>query len=207
MTRRLLNAGLYLLLGLINMVYGGQPIQGVEDRVEVANVRFNTLRPPDGSDDNWFEVDIELDARPAASSPGRVTKQLRVVARLAYDRPGSENGRRWEFFRASGELVGLAAGRAHVRFYLPPEIVKRDSLGGAPEFWEVTLSGESLVQQNPPGRKSPSLSVAEVQQGFRDKIATEGQANDGILQVQYLTPFATAYPRSTPTYVRHEAWR
>ena len=207
MTSRLCNAGLYLLLGLTNMAWGAQPIPGAEDRVEVANVRFNTLRPPDGSSDNWFEVDIELDVRPAASSPGRVTKQLRVVARLAYDRPGGENSRRWEFFRASGELVGLAAGRAHVRFYLPPEIVKRDSLAGAPEFWEVAISGKSLAQQNPPGRMSPGLSVAEVQQGFRDKLATEGQANDGLLQVQYMTPFATAYPRSTPTYVRHEAWR
>lgn len=193
-------------LMVAGLVWAGTGL-AAEDRVEVTNVRFNTLRPPDGGTDNWFEMDIELEARPASTSPGRATERVLVVAMLAYDRPGPDNVRRWEFFRASAELVALTAGRAHVRFYLPPEIVRRDSLAGAPQYWEVTVTGESLTGDAPITRTSAALSTAAVRQGFHDKMAGEGPANDGVMQPQYLTPFATGYPRATPTFVRREAWR
>lgn len=196
-----------ILAGLIvAMLMGTASIQAAEDQADVVNVRFNALRPPDGSD-NWFEMDVEIEARPATDTSGRVTGRMRVTAMVAYERPAPGNTRRWEFFRANGELVGLVSGRTHVRFYLPPEIVKRDALSGALGYWEVTLTGDSLAADKPIGSKSSALNNAEVYRGFHDKIASEASANDGVMQLQYMTPFADAYPRATPTYVRRDAWR
>jgi len=196
-----------LSLAIGAMISGSSQLTGAEDRIEITSVRFNNSRPPDGALNNWLELDVELDARPSSAMVGRLIEHVRIVAMLGYDLPQSDKSRRWEFFRAIAELVGMTAGRVHVRFYLPPEIVERDSLVGAPEYWLITVQGESLNQDKPLQRHSSTLSDDEVRQGFLDKTASEASKNDGVLQSQYLTPFLFAYPRSTPTYVRREAWR
>lgn len=181
------------------------PARAADDRVEVAAVRFNAL-PPEGAIDPWYEMDVELDAQPATDRPERITRRLEVQALVGYDVPGAHAGeRRWVFFRAAARLVGLAPGRAHVRFYLPPEIVRRDRLGGAPKFWEVQLAGEGLEPVDSPNRYPPALAGEPVRREFQAKVAADGAANDGVLQPQYLTPFANAYPRSTPGFIRKEA--
>ena len=196
------------LLGLCaTLCWGSAPALAAADKALVSNVRFATLRPPDGSTDNWLEMAVEIDAQPAANTTGRVTGRVRVTAMLGYERPAPGNTRQWQFFRAQAELVGLVSGRTHVRFYLPPEIVRRDALAGAPGYWDVTVTGESLESETVIGRRSPTLEADEVYRGFRDKVASEGTANDGVMQPQYLTPFREAYPRATPTFVRREAWR
>jgi hypothetical protein len=85
-------------------------------------------------------------------------------------------------------------------------VVRRDNLVGAPEYWEVVVTGESLLTDRPVTRTSPALARADVLQGFHDKMAGEGTVNDGVLQPQYLTPFSSAYPRATPSFVRRETW-
>jgi len=179
----------------------------VEDSVEVAGVRFATLRAPEGSTDNWWEMDIELEARPIADRTGRLTPPIRVEALLGYERPIAGGERRWEFFRSSVELVGLGAGRWHVRFYLPPEIVRRDGLAGGPKFWEVALAGEGMVTGRSSSGMAPALADEIVRRSFREKIAAEGPINDGVLQPQSMTPFWLAYPRATSTSVRRDAWK
>ncbi len=100
--------------------------------------------------------------------------------------------------------MALEAGRTNVRFYLPPEIVKRDQLHGDPRYWgvEITAAGKAL----PPGRAAyaTSLASAEQRKAFQTRATAAAAANDGILQPQYLTPFAHEYPRATPTFVRHD---
>jgi hypothetical protein len=58
-----------------------------------------------------------------------------------------------------------------------------------------------------PNRIAPALANAEARRGFQEKMTADGAANDGLLRPQYLTPFVSAYPRSTPSFVRREAWR
>jgi hypothetical protein len=179
-----------------------------EDQVNVAAVRFHALPPPDGSAEDWFEMEVELDARPAPGRPGRITHRFRIDAYLASEAPGpAGSGRRWAFYRATAEVAGLSPGRAHVRFYLPPEIVKRDGVAGVPKYWAVDLNGDGVAPPELLNRIAPALENAETRRGFQEKIALDGAANDGLLRPQYLTPFAGAYPRSTPSFVRREAWR
>lgn len=195
-----LSMGLWLAAGVW--------LQAVEDRVEVAAVQFATVRAPDGNDGTWLEMAVELEARPAAERAGRVTAPLRVEALLAHETPATAGEpRRWVFYRAAAELVGLPAGRAQVRFYLPPVILQRDRLTGAPRFWEIVSSGRELAPAASERRLAPALAEAGVHRNFREKIAAEAPANDGILLPQYLTPFATDPRRGAPAVVRREAWR
>lgn len=196
---------------LLSAVLGGavgRELQAVEDRVEVAAVQFATARPPDGGDGAWLEVAVELEARPAAERTGRVTGPLRVEALLAHESPATAGEpRRWVFYRSAAELVGLPAGRTQVRFYLPPVVLQRDRLSGAPRFWEIVLAGAELAPPVSERRLAPALADAAASRSFREKIAAEAPANDGILLPQYLTPFATDARRAAPAFVRKEGWR
>lgn len=194
------------LIALVTLSLGTASTRGEEpgDQVEVTAVHFRPVTPADGSAESWYEMQIELAARPAPQRSGRVTRRVRIEARLAYDVPGAGGERHWEFYRGSAEVIGFAAGRTAVRFYLPPIIVQRDRLGDAPRYWEVVLSGEGLAPGNPLNRQAPALKDETVRRAFHEKLATIGAGNDGILQPQYLTPFASAYPRATPDFVRRE---
>lgn len=182
---------------------GAATVRAAGDQVEVAGVQFQSVRPPDGSANNWYEMDVQLDARPDPHQPGRITRPLQVTFALGYTVPATDGPRHWEFYRCTAGLVGLPAGRAHVRFYLPPEIVRRDLLGNAPAYWAVRLEGRSLLPPlSPQQAYAPALLDPKVRADFEAKVGAEGAANDGILQPQCLTPLAAAYPLSTPTMVR-----
>ena len=174
------------------------------EEVEVSTVRFTpNVRAMSGA--NWFEADVVLDVRPGPGAPGRMVSRVRVALAVEFELPGIAGGeRRTECFRAEAECVALDAGRADVRFYLPPELVKRDQLHGDPRWWgvEVTAGGRPV----PPGRASYSgtLTTPDARKNFQTRAAAAAAANDGLLQPQFLTPFANDYPRATPSFVRRE---
>jgi hypothetical protein len=175
------------------------------EEVEVSAVRFTNLRAPTGAMGNWFESEVALNVRPAPGSPGAMVSRVRVAVLLGFELPAVAGGeRRTEYYRAEAECAALEAGRADVRFYLPPELVKRDQLHGDPKFWltEITAGGRAQA----PGRAGASVTLAnaEARKNFRSRGANAAAANDGLLLPQYLTPFAGEYPRATPSYVRHE---
>ena len=168
-------------------------------------VKFTNLRAPTGSIGNWYEADVALAVRPTPSPSGRMVARVRVTLTLGFELPAPAGGeRRLEYYRAEAECVALETGRADVRFYLPPELVKRDQLHGDPKFWGVELAagGKTL----PAGRASysTSLPAAEARKNFQTRAATAVAINDGLLQPQYLTPFVNDYPRATPSFVRRE---
>lgn len=173
--------------------------------VEVSAVRFTGVRPPNGGAGTWVEADVQLNVRPAPGSPRDMVSRVRVSLLIGYELParaGSE--RRIEHYRAEAECVALEAGRADVRFYLAPEIVKRDQLTADPKFWgvELAVGGRPI----PAGRiaYAGSLPSAEQRKNFQTRGGAAAAANDGLLQPQFLTPFAHEYPRATPTFVRRE---
>ena len=174
--------------------------------VEVTTVRFANLRAPTGSVGNWYEADVALEVRPAPSTTGRMVARVRVTLTLGFELPAPPGGeRRMEFYRAEAECVALETGRADVRFYLPPELVKRDQLHGDPKLWgvEIAVGGKAV----PAGRAGyvPALAGADARKSFQTRAAATVAATDGLLQPQYLTPFVNEYPRATPTFVRREA--
>jgi hypothetical protein len=173
--------------------------------VEVSVVKFSGARPSPEATGGWLEADIALNVRPAPGSPGAMVARVRVLLTLGFELPGQAGGeRRIEHYRAEAECVALEPGRADVRFYLPPEIVKRDQLHGDPKYWGIELIAGGRPQL--PGRAAyaASLPTTEQRKNFQAHAATAAAPNDGLLLPQYLTPFAGDYPRATPSFVRRE---
>lgn len=179
--------------------------------VEVTSVRFSNQRAPasltgSSGGGNWLEAEVQLGVRPPPGSPGQMVSRVKVALLVGFELPAVAGGeRRLEHFRAEAECVALDSGRADVRFYLPPEIVKRDGLHGDPKYWgvELTVAGKPVVAART--AYASSLASADQRKNFQSKASQAAAANDGILQPQYLTPFAGQYPRATPSFVRRDA--
>ncbi len=176
------------------------------EEVEVALVRFAAARAPGGGSQPWLEAEVVIQARPAPGAPGQMVSRVRVALLLGFEVPGPAGAdRRLDHYRADAECVALEPGRTSVRFYLPPELVKRDGLRGEPRYWGVELGvGGKPV---PAGRSAyaTSLATPEQRRAFQQRGGTAAAAQDGLLQPQYLTPFASDYTRAAPSFVRREA--
>lgn len=172
--------------------------------VEVANFRANQVRPGNGGP-AWLEMTLSLNVRPTGGAPAPFVSAVRVALLIAFELPGAAGGpRRVQAYAATVECVALEPGRTEVRFYLPPEVVKRDQIRGDPKNWgvELTAGGETL----PAARTaySANLATPAARTDFQRRAGPAAVANEGILQPQHLTPFALEYPRSTPSVVRRE---
>lgn len=180
-------------------------LRAAEQEVEVTTVRFMNVRAPTGSNGTWLEADITLNVKPVVGNPSQMVSRVRVTLLTGFELPGTASGeRRLEHFRAEAECVALEPGRVEVRFYLPPEIVKRDQLHGDPKYWgiELAVGGKALA----PTRAAyvAALATAEQRKNFQTRGSAAAAANDGVLQPQFLTPFVNEYPRATPTFVRRD---
>lgn len=172
--------------------------------VEVASLRCNAARPANGGAP-WLEVNVLLNVRPSPGSPAQMVSRVRVGVLLAFELPAPAGStRRLEAYAGAVECVALEPGRAEVRFYLPPELVKRDQLRGDPKFWgvELIVGGQPV----PPGKGAWSAGLASpaARREFQQRTAASAAANEGLLQPQHLTPFALEHPRNTPSVVRRE---
>lgn len=190
-----------LLFPLLALATPGGSVAAAE--VEVAAVKFSHQRPPGGAAGNWLEAEVALNVRPVGGGAGQMVSRVRISLLLGFELPGPAGGeRRLEYYRAEAECVALESGRASVRFFLPPEIVKRDGLHGDPRYWGVELSAGGRVLAAGKAAYSLSLPGAEQRKNFQTRGVAAAASNDGILLPQYLTPFVLAYPLSTPTFVR-----
>lgn len=172
--------------------------------VEVSGVRFKLARPSVGAQAEWLEADVELEARPTPAHPARMLSRVRIILVLRFEVGSAEGVVRTECFRASAEAVALSSGRSHVRFYLPPEILRRDAARGEPRYWRAEAVVDGHVQPAGRARFSSSLSTSEARRNFVEVSDGEAAVNDGILLPQYLTPFAGDHPATTPNFVRRE---
>lgn len=178
-------------------------LPGRAQEVEVTAVRFNRVRPSIGANANWLEAAVALNVRPSPGSAGQMVERVRVALLLGYEVTASRGERRAFYYRSDAECVALESGRTDVRFYLPPEIVRRDQVQ-EPRWWGVELSvGGRPV---PAGRAAypAALATAEQRRSFQTRAGADAVANDGVLLPQYLTPFANDYTRATPSFVRRE---
>lgn len=171
--------------------------------VEVSAVKFDELR---AGRDTWVEAAVDLAVRPGGRAvSGRFVDRVRVTLNLGAEATNEKGEKSTVFFRASSEAITIEGGRAFFRFYLPPELVKRDKL--RPEFYVVEL--EVGGRQLPPARANASSNItsAEMLKNFLAKVSSEGGANDGMLMPQHLTPFALDSQRPAPTMLRRESQR
>jgi len=168
--------------------------------VEVRAVKFGQVRAPAGGD-SWTEAVVELGITPAVEGGAyaRWADNVRVSLSLGLRTRGGD----FAFFRASAEAVALEAGRASIRFYLPPEIARREQLGSVePHAWLVELSVKGKALTPAPGQASAVLATPEALRSFKDCVARSSTLNDGVLVPQAESPFATAYAGDTPSVVR-----
>ncbi len=171
-------------------------LKGEPARVEVAAVRFTTLSPSGNSALTWQETEIEVNVRPSTGKgENRFANRVKVTLTIAEDNPTGERS----YYRTSAEAVALEVGRSNIRFYLPPEIVRRDKLHSEPKLYavEISTSGQAMA----PSKFSSNAPDATV---FLSKAVEEAKRNNGILLPQYLTPFAYDSNKPAPVFVRLE---
>jgi hypothetical protein len=174
--------------------------------IDVMNVKFNGVRANTGS---WYEAEIELQPRgPQPTDNRNFINRVKVTFSLGIFSVKAPPSSRVPdtFYRASAEAVAIetSGGKTVFRFYLPPEIVKRDQISGDQKFYmvEVFVDGKALPLSK--GNVSSTMNSAVLVDGFRNKVSSDAGANDGIMLPQYLTPFATTGSPPAPSYIRLE---
>jgi len=168
--------------------------------LDVRAVKFATVRAPGGGA-TWTEAVVELGITPSTDGGAyaRWADNVRVTLSLGVRKRSGD----YEFFRASAEAVALEAGRASIRFYLPPEIARREQLGSVePYAWLVELTVKGKAVTPVPGHASTVLASPEALRSFKDRVARSSTLNDGVLVPQAESPFAAAYADETPSWVR-----
>ncbi len=173
--------------------------------IEVSVARFGSARAPGGATEPWLEAELVLAVNVPPDSGSRAISRVGVALTLGWELPATAGGfRRMDYYRAEAECVALATGRANVRFYLPPELVKRDQLRGTPKLWTVdlTVAGQAIPAAK--ANQAAALADGSARRAFLSTAAAAALANAGLLLPQYLTPFAGEYPRATPSFVRRE---
>jgi hypothetical protein len=167
--------------------------------IAVRTVEFAMVRPPNGGD-AWLEAVVELDVRgtPGAGVYARFADRVEVAFALSVRRRDGE----FEFFRASAEAVSLEAGPAYFRFYLPPEIVRREQLGTDAAAFAIDLACKGRPLAAGAENVSALLRSPEALRSFRDRVARAAPFNDGVLVPQFESPFASQYGGRTPSFVR-----
>ena len=173
--------------------------------VEVSVSRFGSARAPGGATEPWFEAELVLAVNVPPDSGSRAISRVGVALTLGWELLATAGGaRRIDYYRAEAECVALETGRANVRFYLPPELVKRDQLRGTPKLWAVDLTVAGRAIPSAKANQAAALADGSARRAFLSTAAAAAASNVGLLLPQYLTPFAGEYPRATPSFVRRE---
>lgn len=174
-------------------------------QVEVSGIKFGAAR---FGSDSWMETEITLDVKPGGRAvANQFVNDVRVTLNLAFEAADAAGGPPKIFYRGSASFITVEGGRHAVRFYLPPEVVKRDRLRAPVKFYSVEV--EAAGVQQTPGRANVAsifTSAASVQ-NFQSTAASESRPNEGVLMPQHLTPFAFESSLRTPTAVRREPQR
>jgi len=180
-----------------------------ENVLEVGDVKFGTVRASSG--DTWMEVLVEVSARPGGkAAAGDFLDQVRVTLNLATEF-GEGAVKKMNLYRASVEAVALEGGAKSVfRFYLPPEVVKRDRLtsGEAGKYFLIEFEvGGKPVASVVKGSFTAKFADPGMRRQFMSRITSDASRNDGVLVPQHLSPFATDAQRRAPSVIRREGGR
>ena len=200
--RRTLAACVALMLAVLagGGVVSAQTSGGEGAGVEVQNVRFGQVRAPGGGD-GWIEAVVELNVTPATD--GGVYSRWADAVRVGLSIAVRTRSGDYAFYRAAAEAVALEAGRASFRFYLPPEVARREQLNSAePHAWLVDVSVAGTPLTAGPRQVSALLGSPEALRSFKDRVTRSATAHDGVFVAQSESPFAQAYAGETPTFVR-----
>lgn len=162
-----------------------QNLPALEPAIKVHGIEFSREQIS-RSPAPWLEIAVQVEAHGGGGD--RYLEQVGLWLYLATERPGQAEG--FRYYRSEVRLVALEVDTpVTVRFYLPPEIVRRDRLTREP--------AAALVKLQVAGRDLPSTSTQATGlltdrqrvQSFLERVEKEAAVHDGILQPIYLTPF------------------
>lgn len=173
--------------------------------VEVAAVKFGGAR---FGGDSWLEAEVEVNVRPGGRAvSGQFVDRVRLTLSLGAEATDDKGAKRMVFHRSSAEAITLEGGKAFFRFYLPPEVVRRDKLRPDVKYYAVEIEAGGQVQPPVKASASNDFTSAESIKNFLSKVGAESGPNEGVLVPQYLTPFAFDTQRRSPSFVRRESQR
>lgn len=123
--------------------------------VEVASVKFKTVNG------GWYEAEVEVQGKAPANATNRnYLNRVKVTLNLGVFSVKAQQGAAVPdtYYKASAEAVAIESpGRTSFRFYLPPEIVKRDQITGQQRFYLVEMSVEGKAVPPAKGDVGPGL--------------------------------------------------
>lgn len=161
--------------------------------LEVLSIDFDLVDQP-GTNQSWYEIAVKLSVKkgePADEGNPRFADEVGVALSFATE-SSRRDGSSYGFYSARAEYPTLEVGQHVVRFYLAPELVKRDRIKGEPFAFEVRVeSGGELATS----LLSRNLSQGGALETYRSKMAA---GDSGDLRLAFDTPFAWSYPRDTP---------
>lgn len=188
----------------LSLRVSAQPAPEAAAVAVVKSVKFAAARQ---NSDTWLEAAVEVDVRPGGkAAPGEFVDRVKVTLSFGIEATDSKGKKALTYYRASAEAITLEGGEAVYRFYLPPEVVKRDRLRPDVKYYLVEIEAAGALQK-PEKAAAGDFASASSLTGFQGKVSSEAGANDGILMPQYLTPFTFDNQRRTITFLRREPQR
>lgn len=179
-----------LILGLCVFVFNGLA-NGAE--IEILKVDFSLVDVAGG--DPWYEISIAISIERGDEGPSvnpRFADDIKVSLALATQSDRSSRSV-YDFYSATADYPTLEVGRHTARFYLLPELVKRDRVRGEPYAFEIFVSQD---EENLAQLRSRNLEQQARLEAFRAKL---DDSDSGILRPQAESPFSSSYLRDTPT--------
>lgn len=181
----------FFLWSVVLVLSGFLPVAAAE--IEIVKLDFDQVEQPGGRDP-WYQIsvtfNVERGDREPHSNP-RFADEVSVELAFATesDRGG---GTHYAFYSATAEFPTLEVGRHVTRFYLPPELVKRDRVRGEPHAYLVEIASGAETAAS---ILSANLRGEGRLTSFMDRAANEGS---DVLRLQEESPFAWINPRGTP---------
>ncbi|MBK1876312.1 hypothetical protein [Pelagicoccus mobilis] len=181
------------------LLIGSWPALARAAEVELVKLDFDLVEAPGGRDP-WYQIaltlSVERGERASGANP-RFMDDLEVRFSFATSAE-TQAGLRYRFYSAAAEYPTLEVGRHVVRYYLPPELVKRDRVRGEPfAFVAEVLAGEDVVESV----LSDNLKDRSNLANFRERLRS---GENSVLRLQDETPFAWSSPRDTPVAKRRQ---
>jgi len=182
------------------------PAQAVAAQAEVAAVKFGAAR---FNGEIWFEAEVEVNVKPGGKAvSGQFVDRVRATLSLALEAVDDKGAKRMTFYRSSTEAISLEGGAKSVfRFYLPPEVVRRDKIRPDVKYYVVELEVGGQPQPPVRGSASSDFTSPDSTRNFLAKASSESGQNEGVLLPQHLSPFALDSQRRAPSVFRREGQR
>lgn len=159
----------------------------------VRGTHFEYFQPTALGAPKWLCATVELQGGPMLNgnaSTDRFNSNIIVAFSMATESPAYRSQPVLKYYRSKVRLPALEIDeRVYVRFFLPPEIVRRDELARVPaaSLVELSLEGTSLPFQ--PENATGLINSLDRLQSFKATVETEAPKNDGLLLPLHLTPF------------------